>query len=95
MPEDRRGSLRRVEDIRELLRFCQKVGQSVPRKLVARLEELGIADTDRRPIPQLLDELEAVERPLREALPAERRSQRRRWLNANVEDDAEEAPPRA
>ncbi len=87
MNEDRRAELRRLEDVRELLRFCRHYGQSVPSKVAGRLRELGIQDPERRPIPELLADLEALERPALESLPMDRRSRQRRWLSAIQDED--------
>ncbi len=76
-----------MEDVRELLRFCQRFGQTVPSKVVERLRELGIAAGDRRPIPELIQALDDIERPVLSALPEERRRGPRRWLNPEAADD--------
>lgn len=86
MLEDRREELRRIEDVRELLRFCDKFGQSVPSKVAARLAELGIAGGERRTIPELLAELDALERPARAALVVDRRARKRRFLTVDLDD---------
>ncbi len=90
MSEDRRSELRRLEDLRELLRFCRHYGQSVPSKVAARLRELGIEEPERRPIQELLADLEALERPALDALPADRRTRQRRWLSQDATQDEEE-----
>ncbi len=86
--EDRRQQLRRLDDIRALLQFCHSFNQAVPRKLVLRLEEAGLRAPVGQPIPELLLELDAIERPLLEALAEERRKRPRRWINAELVEDA-------
>lgn len=86
--DDRRLELRRLDDVRELLRFCLRFGQTVPSRVVARLQELGVAGADRRPIPELLAILDEMERPAVQALVEDRRRGPRRWLNPElIEDD--------
>lgn len=86
MAEERRDTLRRVDDVRQLLRFCLKFGQAVPSKVVDRLHEMGIAEAAGRPIPELLADLDSLEQPSLESLPADRRQRQRRWYSAAPED---------
>lgn len=82
--DDRRQDLRRIDDVRQLLRFCRAYGQAVPSRLVGRLEELAIHDGGRRPIGDLLDALDAIERPALAELAKDRRRRARRWINPSV-----------
>jgi hypothetical protein len=82
--DDRRRELRRLDDLRELLRFCRAFGQAVPSRVAARLRELGVVDPERRPIGELLEELDAIEKPTLEALERDRRRRDRRWLNPDL-----------
>ena len=86
---DRRQELRRLDDVRDLLRFCQAFGMAVPSRVNVRLRELGVGDPEGRPIPELLDQLDAIEKPALGGLDRDRRRRERRWLNPDLIEQPE------
>jgi hypothetical protein len=84
-PEERRRNLRRLDDILEALEQLNLNDQTeLTDTLALRLEELGIEEPRRHPIPQLIEKVWAVQQPFLITLVTDRRRRRRRKTDADI-----------
>ena len=77
--EDRRGSLRRLDDLLQALESLNLLERTqVPDAVVARLREIDVAAPEKHTIPQLIERVWEAQTQYLIAVPVERRQYRRR-----------------
>ena len=91
---DRKRHLRRLDAILTALEELnlQGVGHVSSRRLVALLQEAGIANADTASVSVLIDRVLAMQQPFLVKIPIERRRRRRRGQQDGVVPTPEAAP---
>ena len=84
-PDERRRTLRRLDDILEALEQLNLAEKrELPDMLAIRLIELGIQDPRKFTVPQLIEKVWAVQQPFLITLVTDRRRRRRRKSDADM-----------
>ena len=77
--EERRGSLRRLDDLLQALESLNLLERTeVPDPVLARLREIGVGAPEEQTVPQLIERVWEAQTQYLIAVPVERRQYRRR-----------------
>ena len=77
--EERRGSLRRLDDLLQALESLNLLDRTeVPQPVLERLREIGIANPEKHSVPVLIEKVWEAQTQYLVAVPVERRQYRRR-----------------